>query len=356
MAKENVTSPSQTRDERTRETSVFGRLLSRPDFGAIIALIVVWVFFAIVAFENNFVSMQTTAAILNAAAPLGILAIAIALLMIAGEFDLSVGSMVGFAGMILMVLVTSTSSGGFGLPLGISLLITLALSLMLGYFNGLLVVKTKLPSFIITLGTLFILRGLAIAIPRGRTNRTQLGGLDDVPGFAVIEKLFGTEIQIAGGNFDIAILWMFGLGAVGSWFLSRTRMGNWVFGVGGDANAARNVGVPVDRLKVGLFMVTAFAGFLVALIFAVQFNGSDSLRGTQLEFRAIIAVVVGGTLLTGGYGSIIGAMLGAIIFSMVQQGIVITGVDADWFQVFLGGILVAAVVFNNYIRLQAIKR
>ncbi len=355
MAKENTTSPPAS-DERMRETSVLGRLLSRPDFGAIVALIVVWIFFAIVAFENNFVSMQSTAAILNAAAPLGILAIAVSLLMIAGEFDLSIGSMVGFAGMILMVLVTSTSVGGFGLPLGIALLITLALSLLLGFLNGLLVVKTKLPSFIITLGTLFILRGLAIAIPRGRTNRTQLGGLDDVPGFDIIDKLFGTKIQIAGGNFDIAILWMFGLGALASWFLSRTRVGNWVFGVGGDTNAARNVGVPVDKLRIGLFMLTAFAGFLVALIFAVQFNGSDSLRGTQLEFRAIIAVVVGGTLLTGGYGSVIGAMLGAVIFSMVQQGIVITGVDADWFQVFLGGILVAAVVLNNYIRLQAAKR
>jgi len=116
------------------------------------------------------------------------------------------------------------------------------------------------------------------------------------------------------------------------------------------------VGVPVSRVKIALFMGTAFGGFLVAVIQAVQFNGSDTLRGFQLEFQAIIAVVVGGTLLTGGYGSAIGASFGALIFAMVQQGIIITGVDGDWFQVFVGVVLVIAVIFNNYVRQQAAKR
>jgi simple sugar transport system permease protein len=339
-----------------RRTTLTGRLLRRPEFGALVALVIVWGFFAVVASKNNFVSMASTAAILNAAAPLGILAIAVSMLMIAGEFDLSIGSILGFSGMSMMIMVSPGSVGGLAWPLGPALLAALVLSLLAGFLNGVLVVKTKLPSFIITLGSLFILRGLAIAIPRSWTNRTQLGSFDDVPGFGIIKALLGTKIGIGGGRFDIAILWMLALGGLAAWILLRTRTGSWIFGVGGDANAARNVGVPVDRLRIILFMTTAFAGFLTALIFAVQFNGSDSLRGTQMEFRAIIVVVVGGTLLTGGYGSVIGAMLGAIIFAMVQQGIVITGVDADWFQVFLGAILVAAVIFNNFVRQQALKR
>jgi simple sugar transport system permease protein len=348
--------PQPAEDERVRKSGVVSKLLTRPEFGAVVALVLVWVFFAIVAWDNNFVSMSSTAAILNAAAPLGILAIAVSLLMIAGEFDLSIGSIVGFSGMAIMLAVTPESGGGLGWSLYPALLAALVLALAIGWFNGILVVKTRLPSFIITLGTLFIFRGLAVAIPRSWTNRTQLGGLEDTEGYELIGKLFGTKFTIGGGNFDVAILWMVGIGLLGTWILLRTRSGNWIFGVGGDSNAARNVGVPVNRLKIALFMTTALAGFIVALIYAVQFNGADSLRGTQLEFRAIIEVVVGGTLLTGGYGSVIGAMLGAIIFAMVQQGIVITGVDGDWFQVFLGGILVLAVIFNNFIRQQAQKR
>lgn len=343
-------------DERVRRVSGASRLLSRPELGALVAVVLVWVFFAIVARDNNFVSWASTAAILNAAAPLGILAIAVSLLMIAGEFDLSIGSIVGFSGMAIMLLVTSPDQGGLGWSTAPALLVALGLALLIGWFNGLVVVKTKLPSFIITLGSLFIFRGLAIAIPRSMSRRTQLGGLSDAAGFEPIGVLFGTKYQLFGARWDVAILWMVGLALLATWVLLRTRSGNWVFGIGGDNNASRNVGVPVNRMKTMLFMTTAFAGFLVALIFAVQFNGSDSLRGTQMEFRAIIAAVVGGTLLTGGYGSVIGAMLGAVVFAMVQQGILITGVDGDWFQVFMGAILVLAVILNNAIRQQASRR
>jgi simple sugar transport system permease protein len=121
-------------------------------------------------------------------------------------------------------------------------------------------------------------------------------------------------------------------------------------------DAARNVGVPTRRVKIALFMTTAFAAWLVAVIQVVQFTGADTLRGTGQEFQAIIAAVVGGCLLTGGYGSAIGASLGALIFALVQQGIVITGVEGDWFQVFIGGILLGAVIFNNFIRTRAALR
>lgn len=350
------TAPAPLLDERVRKVGLTKRLLARPEFGVVVALVIVWVFFAIVAYDNNFVSLRSTAAILNAAAPLGILAIAVALLMIAGDFDLSVGSILGFTGMVVMMAVVPPGEGGLGLNVWLALGLGLVIALAVGFFNGLLVVGTKLPSFIITLGSLFMFRGLAVAIPRQRTNRTQLGGLDQAEGYDLVGRLFGTKVRIGDAGFDIAIVWMIVFGAVATWVLLRTRQGNWIFGIGGDANAARNVGVPVSRMRIALFMATAFAGFFAALVQAVQFNGSDSLRGTQQEFEAIIAVVVGGTLLTGGYGSVVGAVLGAVIFAMVKQGIVITGVDGDWFRVFLGAVLVLAVIFNNFIRLRATRR
>ena len=353
---EQAPGPPDMPDERVRRVGGFARLMTRPEIGAIAALVVVWVFFAIVAWDNNFVSMAATASILNRAAPLGILAVAVALLMIAGEFDLSIGSLIGFAGIALMLMVTPGSQGGFGLALGPAIVIALAITLVAGFFNGILVVTTKLPSFIITLGGLFIFRGLATAAARIRTSRTQLGGFTDIPGYETLNALLGQKIGIFGANFDIAILWWVGLTALATWVMLRTKVGNWIYGVGGDPTASRNVGVPVNGLKISLFMLTAFAAFLVALTQVTQFGGADSLRGEQQEFNAIIAAVVGGVLLTGGYGSVVGAAVGALIFALVQQGITITGVDADWFKVFVGAILVLAVIFNNYIRQRAQKR
>jgi simple sugar transport system permease protein len=343
-------------DERVRHVGVVSRLLSRPEVGAVAGLVLVWVFFAVVAFDNNFVSWSATAAILNRAAPLGILAVAVALLMIAGEFDLSIGSILGFAGMAIMLLVTPVDAGGWGWALWPAVAVALALSILTGVVNGWLVVTTRLPSFIVTLGTLFIFRGLTVAITRIRTNRTQLGNLDEASGFELADTLFGAEIHLLGSTFRVSVLWWVVLTVLATWVLLRTRQGNWIFGTGGAVEAARNVGVPVRTVKVALFITTAFAAFLTALIQAVQFTGADALRGTGQEFDAIIAAVVGGCLLTGGYGSAIGAALGALIFAMVQQGIVITGVPGDWYQVFVGGVLVLAVIFNNYVRRRAASR
>jgi simple sugar transport system permease protein len=279
---------------------------------------------------------------MNAAAPLGILSVAVALLMIGGEFDLSVGSIIGLAGMTMLLLTRH-----FGWPLWPAIGATFALSALVGLANGYLVVRTGLPSFLVTLGTLFILRGVTIAVPRLLTRRTQLGGLDEVAGYPFAEAIFASSPV---RNYSIAIAWWLGLALIAHWVLVRTPWGNWIFGTGGSADAARRAGAPVNRVRIALFVTTALAACLVATTQAVRFTGADALRGEQQEFRAIIAVVIGGTLLTGGYGSVIGAVLGAFIFGMVQQGIVITGIDADWFQVFLGAMLVAAVLVNNAIR------
>jgi simple sugar transport system permease protein len=280
--------------------------------------------------------------VLNAAAPLGILAVAVALLMIAGEFDLSIGSIIGAAGMTILLLTRHADW-----PLWPAIGVALLLSLAIGLANGLLVVRTGLPSFIVTLGTLFVFRGLTIAVSRALTRRTQLGGLDEVSGYESARILFaGQPVD----PFRVSILWWLGLAAGATWVLFRTRWGNWIYAAGGAPDSARKLGVPVSRVKVGLFMTTAAAAWLVAVIQVVRFTGADALRGEQQEFRAIIAAVIGGTLLSGGYGSAVGAVFGALIFGMVQQGIVIIGIDADWFQVFLGVMLVIAVLVNDYVR------
>lgn len=304
----------------------------------------VWLVFAAIG-GPPFRSMEGTAAVLNAAAPLGILAVAVALLMIAGEFDLSVGSIIGAAGMTLMILTRH-----FGWPLWPALGITMLLCLAIGFVNGQLVVRTRLPSFIVTLGTLFALRGLTIAVSREMTRRTQLGGLDQVAGYDFARALFGSELL---GPIQVSILWWLGLAALATWVLRRTPYGNWIFATGGGAEAARRMGVPTARVKISLFMCAALAAGLVAAIQTVRFTGADALRGEQQEFRAIIASVIGGTLLSGGYGSAVGAVFGALIFGMVQQGIVITGVDSDWFQVFLGVMLVVAAIVNDVVRRRA---
>jgi simple sugar transport system permease protein len=317
-------------------------LLARPELGALAGAVLVWLTFAFTA-GAPFRSVEGLASVMNAAAPLGILAVAVALLMIGGEFDLSIGSIIGLAGMAMLLLTRH-----YGWPLWPAIGATFLLSTLIGLANGYLVVRTGLPSFIVTLGTLFILRGFTIAVPRLLTRRTQIGGLDEVAGYASGRALFAST---PFGNFSISIVWWLGLAAIATWVLLRTPWGNWIFGTGGGEDAARRMGVPVDRVRIALFVTTAAAACLVATTQAIRFTGADALRGEQQEFRAIIAVVIGGTLLTGGHGSVPGAVLGALIFGMVQQGIVITGVDADWFQVFLGVMLVAAVLVNNAIRL-----
>jgi simple sugar transport system permease protein len=342
-----VTTTADHRDERLVESGLLKRLLTRPELGALGGAILVWLFFAITA-PTGFLSLRGTASYLEVSAHLGILAVAVALLMIGGEFDLSVGSMIGLAGASMAILSTV-----YGVPLYLASLFALALALLVGFVNGYLVVSTRLPSFIITLGSLFIIRGLTIALTRIITGRTQVSNIDEVAGYSIMYAIFGVDIPIAGVGFPIAIVWWLAAVALATWVLLNTRTGNWIFGAGGAPLAAHNVGVPVGRLKIGLFMTTAFAAWLVAAIQITVVKSADTLRGEQQEFIAIIAAVIGGNLLTGGYGSAIGAALGALIFGMVRQGIVYAGVDADWYFVFLGVMLILAVLVNNYIRLAA---
>jgi simple sugar transport system permease protein len=340
-------------DERLRRESPLKKLLRRPELAAVGGTALVWLFFALAGGKTGFLSLRGVANYLQVAAELGILAVAVSVLMIGGEFDLSVGSVIGSAGMITAVLTVQ-----YGWNIWLALLMSLAVSLMIGALNGLIVVITKLPSFIVTLGSLFIVRGATLGLTRLATGRTQVGGLPDVPGYEGVARIFASVFSVVDpsstrgvtADFPISIVWWLGIAAVATYILLRTRPGNWIFGIGGDKTAARNMGVPVDRIKILLYMATAAAAWLVATIQVVTVGSADTLRGQDREFYAIIVVVIGGTLLTGGYGSAIGSVFGAIIFGMVQQGIVFTGIDSDWFKLFLGSVLISAVLVNNFIR------
>jgi simple sugar transport system permease protein len=352
-------------DERLKETSLAIRVMRRPELGAAAGLLLVIVFFLSTADP----SMFTLAGVMNILVPgaqLGILAIAAALLMIGGEFDLSIGSMVAFTGLIFGSLITIA-----GLALPLALILTIVVAGLLGGINGQIVIRTRLPSFIVTLAFLFILRGLSLVGLKWATGgSTQMRGIAERAGDGAVREIFsGIALE---GLFDwlaahdvvakfpngvptvrgvpVSIVWFVAFAAVATWLLLRTRTGNWIFASGGDPNAARNSGVPVDAVKTGLFMLTAMAAALVAVITVLDAGSTDARRGVQKEFEAIIAAVIGGCLLTGGYGSAVGAFFGAIIFGMVSIGLTYTRFDSDWFLVFLGAMLLLAVLFNNFIR------
>jgi simple sugar transport system permease protein len=352
-------------DERLKQVSLLTQLMRRPELGAAAGLVLVTIFFISTADS----SMFTLAGLMNVLAPaaqLGILAIAAALLMIGGEFDLSIGSMVAFAGLIFGALIVQSE-----LPLVAAIALTFVLAALLGAINGQIVIRTKLPSFIVTLAFLFILRGLSLVGLKWVTGgSTQLRGIGERAGEGPVREVFsgvafeGLFAWLAANDViakfptgvptvtgvPVSILWFLAFAGLGTWILLRTRLGNWIFAAGGDANAARNSGVPVERVKTSLFMLTACAAALVAVLTVLDAGSTDARRGFQKEFEAIIAAVIGGCLLTGGYGSAIGAFFGAIIFGMVSIGLNYTRFDSDWFQVFLGAMLLLAVLFNNFIR------
>lgn len=353
------------RDERLKEASLLTRAMRRPELGAIAGLVLVVIFFFLTADRSMF-SLAGLMTVLAPASQLGILAIAAAILMIGGEFDLSIGSMVAFAGLVFGAAIVAGQ-----LPLGAAILLTLLVAALAGAVNGQIVIRTRLPSFIVTLAGLFIFRGVTlVGLKLATGGSTQLRGIGEAAGEGMLRALFsGNAFQglfawLAAHNlidkFDtgvpkvtgvpVSILWFVGMAAVATWVLLRTRTGNWIFAAGGDANAARNSGVPVNRVKTGLFMLTACAAALVAILTVLDAGSTDARRGVQKEFEAIIAAVIGGCLLTGGYGSAIGAFFGAIIFGMVSIGLTYTRFDSDWFQVFLGAMLLIAVLFNNFIR------
>lgn len=356
-------------DERVKSQSRLRTALIRPELGGICGTIIVFALFIIFAGDSGMFNAQGVLNWSVVSAQFMIIAVGACMLMIAGEFDLSVGSMIGFAGMLIAIFSVTLEW-----PVWQAILVTFAICIAIGAFSGFVVVRTGLPSFIVTLAFLFILRGFTIFLPQVIERRTIIGGIDDAAVGDWLAPFFGGKIlqpvfTWLGDNGVIAtfsrgtragepvvngvpmlIVWAIVLVIVGHIILTRTRFGNWIFAAGGDAQAARYVGVPVNRVKITMFMFTAFCAVVFATCQVMEFGSAGADRGMLKEFEAIIAVVIGGALLTGGYGSVVGAALGALIFGVVQQGLFFAGVESSLFRVFLGVILLFAVILNTYIR------
>jgi simple sugar transport system permease protein len=302
---------------------------------------VAFTFFAVDAGSSGFLTFVGTSNYLEVAAEVGIIAAPVSLLLVAGEFDLSVGAMVGAAGIAFSYPVIYQ-----GWPLWAALIFALIVAVVVGVVNGWLVVRTGIPSFLVTLATMFTLKGVTLAVTKSLTGTTTVSGITDALHGDVLKPLFGGTLL----GLPISIYWWIALTLVAAYVLECTRFGNWVFATGGNLEAAQKAGIPIRRVKVLLFTCTAASATLVAVFASFAVNGADINRGNLKEFQAATAAVIGGAVITGGYGSPIGAALGALFFGMVSQGFFFTNIDDNWFQAFLGVMLLLAVVVNQYTR------
>ncbi len=383
----------RSESDRLQQETRLQRLIRRPEIGAFIVMIVIIVALAVASDMKAFNALGLKNNI-KIIAQYGIIAIGATLLMIAGEFDLSIGSMIGFAGMSMALMLK------WGLPFGLgeatpflAFAITLTMTLTIGWIIGTIVVRSGLSSFIVTLAFLFFLRGVTEVSFRLINQSTQVSGLPDYKEESWFANILGGEVfgwfydawfaigkWVSSGwvfearltaeqinalallninrrleqwvtGFDARFMWFIVIALVAYFILSRTQIGNWIYATGDNKEAARANGVPVNRVKIGLFMFTAFCATMFAACQVFDTNTSDAAKGNLMELFAIAIAVVGGTLMTGGFGSVLGVVFGAITVGLVANAVFfIPAIDGAWFRVFLGAILLAAVFANERIR------
>ncbi len=276
---------------------------------------------------------------------IGIVAVGVGMLMIGGEFDLSAGVIVTTAG-----LVNAMFCYQLGINLWVGAILGLVFALVIGFLNGYLVVRTGIPSFLITLGTFFVLQGANLGVTKLVTGSVSTPNINQMDGYQALDAIFASSFKIGAVTIEITVIWWFLFVALSAFILQRTRIGNWIYAVGGNADSARAVGVPVRAVKIGLFMTVSFLGWFIGMHTLYKFDTLQAGNGIGNEFLYIIAAVVGGTLLTGGFGNAIGVAIGAFIFGMTSLCIVYAGWDPNWFRAFLGVMLLLAVMVNLYVK------
>jgi simple sugar transport system permease protein len=325
------------------------RTLGRPEVGALVAAIAIFCFFYAIA--PPFRTLPAIATVLYSSSTIGIVAVGVALLMIGGEFDLSAGVSV-----ISAALAAAMITFQFSLNMWVGVIVSLVVALAIGFINGYLVMRTGIPSFLITLSTFFVLQGLNLGVTKLVTGTVATPNVSQLDGFGSAHAIFASDVNLGFATVKVTVLWWLLFVVVGTWLLLRTRTGNWITASGGNQASARAVGVPVPKVKIGLFMGVAFLAWFLGMHLLFNFNTVQSGLGVGNEFIYIIASVVGGALLTGGYGSAVGSALGAVIFGMTTQGIVYAGWDPNWFKTFLGVMLLMAVLVNLYVKNYAAGR
>ncbi len=309
----------------------FQAFLRIKEFGAVVGIAVFFVIFSFLS--SRFASVDNLLNTLTMAAELGIIAVGVCMLMISGEFDLSVGAVFAVVPMVFAIMVNHRVNEYLALLTGLSI------AAGIGLINGFVTLRTGIPSFITTLGMMMFWRGILLAVT---------GGFPIILArrIRMLDYLGGRVI----GGLRYSAIWFVFLTFIFWFVLERTRYGNWTFATGGNLGAAKALGVPSERVKITNFMISSLlAGFAGLTTFA-RFKIVDPTLGQELELEAIASAVMGGTLLTGGYGSILGALIGATMISMVRNGLVLAGAPAYWYRAFIGIILIVAAVINAKIR------
>ena len=313
-------------------------LFRRPEVGSFMGMVLVFAFFSYFGYDRNFLTAFGTSSWVNSASTIGIIAIPIGFLMIAGELDISIGAVVPAAKMSMAI-----ACGFYGLPIVAGLLITIAIAAAIGWINGALVTRTNVPSLIVTLATLFAVSGLTLFLSLLLTDTTTQALTS--PDWA--KQLFGAY-HIWG--FQSSVFWWIGLAALLYFVLHYSPWGNWIFALGGDQESARNAGIPTNRLKIALFMGASMAAALSGVCETVLSNSATTTTNFALIFNTIIAVVVGGVLLTGGFGTVAGIFFGTATLAIVQQGIGYTHFDRNLSSLIIGVMLLIAVLMNDTFR------
>ncbi len=330
--------------------SRFGGLFRRPETGAFFGLLAVLCFFTIFGGLNFLDINGGLSSWLNVAANLGIISIPLGLLMIAGELDISVGAMVPAGAMI-----TAVIAGHYHMPIWLGIAATLTFGVLVGLINGIMVVRTAVPSLIITLGSLFSVQGILLGLTVLITKSTNVALTTE----GIAKTMFGDFVELGGlfppGQLQVSVLWWFLFTAGYIYMLHYSPLGNWILAMGGDKVSARNAGIPTSRLTITLFVFSAVSASFVGMCQAILFNSAQVGGGQSFIFNSIIAVVIGGVLLTGGFGSIIGIFFGTITFAIVSQGIYYTNFDRNWSSLIIGVLLLAAVLMNNTFRNAALS-
>ena len=325
--------------------------------GAAAGFVLIFLFFSFFGWDKNFLTPLGASTWLNFASKVGIIAIPIGFLMIAGELDISVGAVIPAGGIVLAMAV-----GLYDLNIWLGVLISLAVAGFIGFINGLIVTRTRVPSLIVTLATLFVVAGLNAYISKQLAGTTQHSLQDVGP---VSEFILGDYHSWIIGEGDNAFtifrslqssffIWIV-FAAVCFFILHVSPWGNWIFAMGGDQDSARNAGIPTNKLKIALFMLSAMAAAMVGMTEAVLANTASTTTQFGMIFNTIICVVVGGVLLTGGFGTVTGTVFGTLTFGIVFQGINFTTFDKDLNLLFIGVLLLIAVLMNDSFRNMATR-
>jgi len=302
---------------------MFQRLIRRPEIGPLILLVAEFVIFS--AMSPAFLSLSNLSNIMAFTVELGLMALAMTLLMTAGEFDLSIGSVFGFSAVLMWTLFNSA-----GISLEAAFAITMAVSLFIGWANGYITTRLAIPSFLVTLGMLLVVRGTALYITDGFPQRTWSGGHN-----WLTDGLAGS-FYIGGFRFYSSFALFAFVAVVSGYVLSWTAFGNWL--------QAR--GVNVARTKIALFMLSSALAALAGITSSIRTAASNPNSGTGYELEVIAMVVIGGTVLTGGRGTIVGTVIGVFLLRVMRNGIVFVGVPGLAYNIFIGAIILGMMILR----------